>query len=141
MDNFEKKSSKARLTGLFLKLVLSTALLFACLLIPENAVAQLTAVFSDSSQVCYKHKDSYYTRFRLFADADQVKLMSEKAATMPETMIFDYKKKKDSSFECRIRFHYPPDNNYVLKILRFLEIGLIDIDGTLIPLDQYKSQG
>jgi hypothetical protein len=140
MNNFEKKSSKARLTGLFLKLVLSAAL-YTCILMPENAVAQLAAIFSDSSQICYKHKDSYYTRFRLYADADQVKLMSEKAASMPETMVFNYKKKKDSSFECSIRFHYPPDNNYVLKILRFLEIGLIGIDGTLIPLDQYKSPG
>ena len=140
MNNFEKKSSKARLTGLFLKLVLSTAL-YTCILMPENAVAQLAAIFSDSSQICYKHKDSYYTRFRLYADADQVKLMSEKAASMAETMVFTYKKKKDSSFECSIRFHYPPDNNYVLKILRFLEIGLIGIDGTLIPLDQYKLPG
>lgn len=140
MDNFSKMHFSDRLKKPLVRLLFCTAL-FTFLLFPEIAAAQLTAVFSDSSHICYKHKDSYITRFRLHADADQLKIMSEKAASMPETMIFDYKKKKDRLFECTIQFHHPPGKNYILKILRFLEIGLISIDGTLIPLDQYESPG
>lgn len=140
MGNVEKRPMLTGLTGVFFKLFFSAAL-FTCLLLPEIAAAQITAVFKDSSHFCYKHKDVYYTKFRLYTDADQLRIISEKAASMPETMDFVFKKKKDSSFECRLQFHHPPDNNYVLKILRFLEIDLIGIDGTLISLDQYESPG